>query len=328
MLLILLISCAVFALFLLLKHQNYFKAQNVAYLKSPPILGAFSDVVLRKKGIYDAICDIYNNPSLKHEPFYGIFLFHKPTLFIKDPELIKRVLIKDFHSFSNRYSSTGADDDIGAPNLFVVKNPAWKHIRAKFSPFFSSGKLKAAYYIIEEMGSRLVGYIEKRSKDGISEINLKTAASLYTVDIIGNIAFGLDPQGLMDVFEEFHKATWTIYGKTFKRSLEISTILLLPVFMKIFKTKLLGSVATAFILKWMPKVISDRENSGLKRNDLIDMIIELRKEKEFTDNVMYAQAGSFLGAGNIFECVFFENSRDENSKKFSFSCQGMKTSFS
>lgn len=297
MLLILLISCLFFGLILLSKLQNYFKSENVPYIKSFPLIGVLSDVVLRKKGIYDVICDIYNNSELKHEPFYGIFLFHKPTLFIKDPELIKRVLIKDFHSFSNRYSSTGDDDELGAPNLFVVKNPTWKHIRAKFSPFFSSGRLKAAYYIIEEMGTRLVGYIEKRSKNGISEINLKTAVTLYTVDIIGNIAFGLDPQGLLDVFEEFHKTTMTIYGKTFKRSLEISTILLLPVFMKIFKAKLLGSVASKFILKWMPKVISDRENSGIQRNDLIDMIIELRKEKEFSDNVMYAQAGSFLGAG-------------------------------
>lgn len=256
-----------------------------------------TDVVLRRKGIYDVIFEVYNNQKFKHESFYGIFLFHKPVLFIKDPELIKRVLVKDFHSFNNRYSSTGDDDELGATNLFVVKNPTWKHIRVKFTTFFSSGKLKAAYYIIEEIGTRLVGYVEKRSKNGISEINLKKAASLYTVDIIGNIAFGLDPKGLLDVFEEFHKAVITIYGKSLKRSIEISIILLLPIFMKIFKVKLLGKIASRFILKWMPKVIADRENNGIKRNDLIDMIIELKKEKEFSDNVMYAQAGSFLGAG-------------------------------
>lgn len=305
MFLILLISCLIFVLILLLKHQNYFKSQNVPYKKSFPVLGVLTDVVLRKKGIYDVICDIYNDPDLKNEKFFGIFLFHKPTLFIKDSELIKRVLIKDFHCFSNRYSSTGDDDEIGAPNLFVVKNPSWKHIRAKFSPFFSSGKLKAAYYIIEEMGSRLIDYIEKRSKNGTSQINLKTTMTLYTVDIIGNIAFGLDPQGLLDVFEEFHRATMTIYGKTFKRSLEISTILLLPVLMKLFKTKLLGKTATDFILKWMPKVISDRKKNGFRRNDLIDMIIDLKKEQEFNDNVMYAQAGSFLGAGNFLNSKNF-----------------------
>lgn len=297
MFLTLVLICGFFAVVLLWNHQNYFKSRNVPYSRSIPLLGALSDVVFRRKGIYDAICDIYNDPVLKHEPFYGIFLFHRPAIFIKEPELIKRVLIKDFQSFADRYSSTGDDDEIGAPNMFVVKNPMWKQIRMKFSPFFSSGKLKAAYYIIEEMGTRLVTYIENKAINGVTEMNLKTAATLYTMDIIGNIAFGFDPQGLLDVYEEIHKATLTIYGKTFKRSLEISTILLLPVFMKIFKVKLLGSVATEYILKLMPKVIADRENNGLRRNDLIDMLIEMRKQKEFSDNILYAQAGSFLGAG-------------------------------
>ena len=291
------ILCGIFAAYLISKHQNYFRSRNVPFVKSFPLLGVLSDVVLRRKGIYEAICDIYNNPKVNREPFFGIFLFHKPALLIKDPELIKRVLIKDFQSFSNRYSSTGDADKIGAPNLFVVKNPKWRHIRAKFSPFFSSGKLKSAYYIVEEMAQRLVEYIDRRCENGKSQIALKHTMSLYTVDIIGNIAFGLDPKGLLDVYEEFHEAVMTIYGKTFQRSLEISSILLLPILMKIFNAKLLGSTATEFILKWMPRVILDREKSGTCRNDLIDMIIELRREKEFSDDVMYAQAGSFLGAG-------------------------------
>lgn len=46
------------------------------------------------------LLNIYN--SYKDERYIGIFFRSKPILVIRDPELIKDILIKDFSSFPQR----------------------------------------------------------------------------------------------------------------------------------------------------------------------------------------------------------------------------------
>lgn len=38
----------------------------------------------------------------KDEPFFGLNFFNEPVLLIRDPELIKEVLIKEFSTFHDR----------------------------------------------------------------------------------------------------------------------------------------------------------------------------------------------------------------------------------
>lgn len=40
--------------------------------------------------------------ELKHEPYFGIWFFYKPSLVLNDPDLIKDVLVTNFTNFSDR----------------------------------------------------------------------------------------------------------------------------------------------------------------------------------------------------------------------------------
>ena len=71
---------------------------------------------------------------------------------IRDLDLVKNVLIKDFNQFSNRYSySDPHSDGVGANTLFFAKNPKWKNIRSKLTPVFASGKIKQMFPLVEEV---------------------------------------------------------------------------------------------------------------------------------------------------------------------------------
>lgn len=98
----------------------------------------FSDSLLGKTGIYDIVEAIYNRYELKGEPFFGIFLFHKPALMVNDPELIKRIMVKDFSSFSNHHSGSDDHDPLGTFNLFTARAPLWKLRCARSSRRFTS----------------------------------------------------------------------------------------------------------------------------------------------------------------------------------------------
>ena len=165
-------------------------------MPSHPLLGTIKDSLMKKKTFYQDFTDIYNHPSVKDEPFFGIFLLHKASIVIKDPELMKKILIKDFSSFSNRYSSNSEKDPLGN-NIFFAKNPKWRLLRRKMAAFFTSGRFKKAYYLVEEKGKKLIDYLNKSLGDkDRGAIELKKATGLYTIDVIGSIIFGIDAQSL------------------------------------------------------------------------------------------------------------------------------------
>lgn len=53
-------------------------------------------------------------------PYVGIWLFRRPALVINDPEIAKRVLVKDSDVWRNRFLSSGSSDPIGGLNIFTV----------------------------------------------------------------------------------------------------------------------------------------------------------------------------------------------------------------
>jgi len=93
-------------------------------------------------------------------PYLGFFILDKPVLLIRDRELVKSVLIKDFNYFVDRYASADTNDRLGYASLFFLKNPAWKILRTKLTPFFTSGKLKKMFELMIECGNNLDTHLE------------------------------------------------------------------------------------------------------------------------------------------------------------------------
>lgn len=151
----------IFGIILINRRLNYFKDRNIPYLKSFPIFGALSQSLIGKKGIYECTEEIYNSLKFKNEKFFGIFMFHKPALFIKDPELIKQIMVKDFNNFSNHCGGSGAHDPIGSDNLFMAKDELWKNLRKKLTPFFTSGKMKTMFPVLDKISDDLVMNVER-----------------------------------------------------------------------------------------------------------------------------------------------------------------------
>lgn len=68
------------------------------------LFGNAKDVMLGRKAMCDYLMEIYN--TYKSEPMIGIFVRRTPVLVVKDPDLIKDILIKDFSSFTERGFTT------------------------------------------------------------------------------------------------------------------------------------------------------------------------------------------------------------------------------
>ena len=150
MITLLLALFAISAFLLWLKYNySYWQRHNVPFIKPYPLVGNFLDVILCRNNFYMQIEKLH---SASKKPLEGIYALHRPALIIRDLELIKRVMIKDFNCFSDRVVHADAKhDQLGESNLFFLHNPKWKQLRPKLSPVYSSGKIKKMYALMVDV---------------------------------------------------------------------------------------------------------------------------------------------------------------------------------
>lgn len=79
---------------------NFWTSRGIRGPRPIPIFGNVKEVMKAKKALGHYLIDVYND--YKNESMIGIFVRRTPVLLIKDPNLIKDVLIKDFSNFTDR----------------------------------------------------------------------------------------------------------------------------------------------------------------------------------------------------------------------------------
>jgi cytochrome P450 len=97
----------------------------------------------------------------------GIFSFDKPSLLIRDLELVKNILVKDFQKFMDRtFSFEDKIDPLFANVLFALKGQLWRHLRTNLTPVFTSRKMKMMFYLVDFCGKELADCLEEATADG------------------------------------------------------------------------------------------------------------------------------------------------------------------
>ncbi|RLU24065.1 hypothetical protein DMN91_004274 [Ooceraea biroi] len=272
--LIVLTTLMVAAYLYMTRKFNYWKKKGVMEVKPIPFLGNFADFLKKAPGYF--IKDLYD--QAKGAPYIGFYILDKPFLLIRDRELVKNILVKDFNYFSDRYASPGTQDRLGYSSLFFIKNPAWKALRTKLTPIFTSGKLKKMYELMEICGENLDTYLDSLKLEGKGkEIEVKDLAAKFTTDIIGCTAYGLNVNSLNNPDAEFRKYGKMIFDYDNVRGYELFAVFFLPDLARMIGIKTFGKDSSAFLRKVFWETINHRMESGEKRNDLIDILIDLKK---------------------------------------------------
>ncbi|KMQ82117.1 cytochrome p450 6a2 [Lasius niger] len=95
------IAAILFAVYYYLTSTyDFWKSRGIRGPQPIPGFGNFKDVLLNKKAAGVYLMDMYN--EYKDESVIGIFVRKTPILIVKDADLIKDILIKDFSKFADR----------------------------------------------------------------------------------------------------------------------------------------------------------------------------------------------------------------------------------
>ncbi|XP_013114329.1 cytochrome P450 6g1 [Stomoxys calcitrans] len=299
---------AVAALALLALFRWYRK--NFEYWKHYPLMpsvrgrifsGNLLDILTFKTNFVFLMKDIYAETKFQNEPLVGIYAL-KPALLVRDPELIKSILIRDFDCFSNRFSQSHAEDPIGNLSLFLSRYDIWKDQRSKLSPAFSTGKMKLMYPLIQQVGENLEAYLHKQGDRFVC--GFKELAYKYTIDTVSTTIFGFCSNSLENPQEEMNLASRKLSSANFRRGINFLIMGFLPELNKFLKPTFFYTESNEFVRRASDIAIEDREKTGIKRNDLIDLFVKLKAEAvtkgvdmiEFRDTIA-GQMAVFLGGG-------------------------------
>ncbi|XP_015114644.1 cytochrome P450 6k1-like [Diachasma alloeum] len=300
----------------MIRNFDYWKNRGVVFVPPSPIFGGLAKFMVGRTSVGRFSKEIYDYAP--DEPYVGFFGFDKPMLMIRDPELIKRIFIKDFDYFKDRYASASVHDILGTANLFLLKHPGWKLLRTKISPIYTSKRLKDMVKLLAEVGQGLATHMELLDlKEPGRIVEIKEICSRYATDMIATTAFGLQANSLNNPTAEFWEKGNEMFRDTFYRSIELSSMFFAPFLSTPMRFRLFPQRFGQFMRTVIWDTINEREKIGFKRPDLIDLLVELKnQEADEADKKIFEFAGDNIVAQ---AAIFFVGGFETSSTAISFS---------
>ncbi|XP_067005228.1 probable cytochrome P450 6a13 [Anabrus simplex] len=294
---------------------DYWKKRGVTFEKPTPFFGNIKDAVLGK--VYESILYKRIYDSFEGQRFVGLFQFREPTLLLRDPDLIKDVMVKNFSSFHDRGIPVDEENQPLSAHLFNLPGPRWRALRVKLTPTFTSGKMKMMYHLMAECSEQLRGYLQEPASKG-EELEMREVMAQFTTDIIGTCAFGLEMNSMKDSDSEFRRMGRKVFEATFTNLIRRLTIIFLQPLAKLLNLSLAGKEVDDFFLNAVKETVQYRIKHNIKRDDFMHLLIQLKQRGKLndedetkishdptnakddinmTDNLLAAQAFVFFLAG-------------------------------
>lgn len=304
--------------FFLKKKYSFFKEKGIPHLKPSWTLGNM-DGIGKTSHMADLMMKIYNECKGK-DVVAGFYTMISPTYIVTDLELAKLITVKDFNNFVDRGVFVNEEDEPLTGGLFSITGDKWRFLRHKLSPVFTSGKIKMMYGTIADKATNFVKAIEKASSSGSMEV--KEIANRYTIDVVASTSFGMESSTLNGENPELVKVFKNIFGDEGISTFYFFFLFAFPRFSKFFKLKQFNKYITTFFNDVIGGSIKHREDNNVVRNDLMNMLIQLKNKgsidgeistesRKLTLDEVIAQAFIFFFAGadttsNVISFAMFE----------------------
>ncbi|XP_034833641.2 cytochrome P450 6k1-like [Maniola hyperantus] len=278
-----------------LSVKSYWAVRGVPYLPPNPVLGSLDFLQRYNPGLW--LRQLYKLNS----PYVGIWFLWRPGLVVNSPDIARRILVKDFANFRNKYLSSGDSDPVGGLNLFTVNDPIWSFLRQRLSSVFTAAKLRVLQDYITLKAKELAQRIRN---DRHNPIELKVMYVDFATDVIGTSAFGVPSDATLTGKGPMRSITYDFGKFGLMRGLTWCSIFFFPDLVDYLRLTFFPRKSQAFMKKMFRIMVKSREENAETREskDLLDALIKLKKDKidnneEVSEDLLLAQAAIFLLGG-------------------------------
>lgn len=284
--------------FLFLKYVfSYWSRKGFPSIQANIPLGCLGPVVKQKQSFGELIRDLHL--GAKDEPYLGLYFLHRPALLVRDPELVKRILVTDFEYFHDRGIHYDEENDPIGAGLFAMPGIAWKDMRARLSPTFTSGKLKNMFSAIEQKTFLLRDHLTELTETE-GEVRLKTAAINLNISIIADVFFGFELNAFKDPDHEFAQIGNKFFDTTaVKQRVKFAAQFLYPKLLTQLRIPTVPPLVAKYVLNLVKNVMeARRQDPTMERKDFIQTVLKMiESDSEMTVHKGTAQAFIFYLGG-------------------------------
>ncbi|KAK9869596.1 hypothetical protein WA026_003345 [Henosepilachna vigintioctopunctata] len=266
------------------KKYKYWEKRGVKVIQPIFPFGNVLSIFTKKIGITQCILEWYESLDAK---VIGLYAIDDPILLVKDPDIMKNILVKDFNHFTDR----GVYIDKREPtagHLWKLPGPKWKPLRTKMSPCFSIKKLKMIFSNLLHVGKEMGKSLEDECKKTEGIINVEKLCQCFTVDIVSSSIFGVETNSFLDKDNMYLKMEKELVKSDSRiRMIKAALQIIVPNFFDIFsfiKFETVKQSALSFVYEMVRTVIEFREKTGTVRNDIMQLLIQLKNGRKVDDN--------------------------------------------
>ena len=261
------------------KARSYWTEHGVYQIQSSFPLGNFG-FFFKSQSINDWMRS--HTEETKGLKYFGAYFVHFPIFIIRDVDLVKQIMVKDFHGiFENRDNvavmmfgkSKVKADIINRKQLLNAQGDEWKSLRSTFSPLFTAGKMKMMIPLIQETCSKLITALHTKTNE---DFELKKMLGKYSMDTIASCAFGVDAQCFQSKDSQFVKHANNFFKFKAPEALKFFVGILPfgPAIMSYLDIPFSKVEETEFFYNVVKDTLNQRKTSKSKRNDLVDMMLD------------------------------------------------------
>lgn len=260
------------------KNWWYFSDRNTKFIRGCPLVGSLHEYFFGKSSFADTVVDFYR--KFPNESFFGVYELTNPIFIIRDPDLVKKITVKDFEHFLNR--QVGFDDHLDsllARNLFFSRDQKWKDMRSVLSASFTGSKMRMMFDLVVDSTEKFVSTVRNQSndkRDGL-EVELKDLFTRYMTSVIATTAFGLEVDALTDRDSKFYLAGKTITDFDGIQGLKFLLLDNIPKVMKFLQIRFLDERVSDFFKNVVLTAMEYRKKNNVFRPDMIQLMMQARK---------------------------------------------------
>lgn len=250
----------------------YWHRRGIKYVPATSPFGNFGASFTQQMCMGENAQIHYRNTT---EPYIGIFACVRPVLLVCDPELIRRIFIKDFQHFVDHGIYSDEKRDPLSAHIFAINGEKWKNLRVKLTPTFTSGKLKAMFSTLVDCGVPLQKYLSNVAPKS-ETIEFREIIARYTTSVIASVAFGVDIDCVSNPDTSFRKYGRKYFALNLKNGLRFAAAFLCPSIMHNLKVRLVDRDIEDFMMALVKSTIEHREKNNIVRKDFFQLLLQLR----------------------------------------------------
>lgn len=248
--------------------QTYWARRGVPHTRPVPVLGNLWDTIRGRRSAAEILGEMYRR--FDKYPVVGTYNLMRPVLLLRDPALVKQVLITNFSSFPvNEVVYPAGKDELLSKNPFAADATRWKDMRLKMAQSFSPARVKLGFEDVRSSARALAALIA--SESGNSSMEASLLARRYTAHTSTRALFGIESHSL-EIGQApgvFYEKGHEIWNGNFISYFRILAFFNCPDLLPLVGYKMVNSDTVGFFRKLVVDSVEFRQKEGITRDDLV-----------------------------------------------------------